>query len=127
KGAFVYDALTVSFESTVHELIRVRGASTDPIGAAATVTGTTATVSYAVIPQLTLSTALAETRFWNTPPYIEQSPDSRVDYFFVAGASTAFKLGAVEIDPGLVYARALDLPLSAQKFQVFELDLGFAL
>src|SRR5262249_40132823 len=35
KGAFVYDALTVSFESTVHELIRVRGASTDPIGAAA--------------------------------------------------------------------------------------------
>src|SRR5262249_27715471 len=58
RGAFAYDNLTVSLESTLHELIRVRGAAADPIGAAATVTGTTATVSYAFLPQLTLSTTL---------------------------------------------------------------------
>jgi hypothetical protein len=127
RGAFVYDSLTVSLESTLHELIRVRGASADPIGPSASVTGTTAMVSYALLPQLSLSTALAETRFWNTPPYIAQSPDSRADYFFIAGVATAFKLGSTEIDPGLVYARALDLPLAGQKFQVVELDLGFSL
>jgi hypothetical protein len=127
RGAFAYDRLTVALESTLHELIRVRGEATDPIGAAATVTSTMATVSYAVHPKLTLSSALAETRFWNTPPYILESPDSRTDYFFIAGVSTSVKLGALEIDPGLLYARALDLPLSSQKFQVLELDLGFVL
>jgi hypothetical protein len=127
RAAYVYEGLTLSFETTLHELVRVRGAAVDPIGPTASVTGTTAMVSYAFFPQLTLSSALAETRFWNTPPYIAQSPDSRVDYFFVAGVSTALKLGALEIDPGLIYARALDLPLSAQKFQVVELDLGFLL
>jgi hypothetical protein len=127
RGAYTLGDLTLSFETTLHELIRVRGESVDPIGAAASVTGTTATVSYALLPQLLLSTAISETRFWNTPIYIQQSPDSRVDYFFSAGASTTIKIGNFEVDPGLVYARALDLPLTKENFQVVELDLGFSL
>jgi hypothetical protein len=127
RGAYTEGRLTLQIESTVHELLRTRGAATDPIGAAATITGSTATVSFAVLPALSFSTGLSETRFWNTPKLIEQSPNSRVDYFFVAGVSTIVKIGTVEVDPGLVYARALDLPLTQQKFQVVELDLGFAL
>ncbi len=127
RASFAAGALTVQFESILHELVRVRGEAIDPIGAAASVTGTTATVSYAVIPRLTLSTALSETRFWNTPVYITQSPDSRVDYFFSAGASTSLKLGALDLTPGLVYARALDLPLATSRFQVLEADIGFSL
>jgi hypothetical protein len=121
------DRLTLQFDSTLHELLRVRGQETDPIGAAATVTGTTATVSYAVLPQLSFSTALSETRVWNTPTYVVVDPNSRVDYFFSAGVSTDVKIGRTDVTPGLVYARALDLPLSGQGFQVAELDLGFSL
>jgi hypothetical protein len=127
RAAYVLDSLTVSFESILHALIRVRGAVSDPIGSEATVTGTTLAVAYAFFPQLTLSTSLSETRFLNTPLYIQQSPESRVEYFFSAGASTTMKIGSFEVDPGLVYARALDMPLTAQNFQVVELDLGFAL
>jgi hypothetical protein len=121
------DRLTVQFDCTLHELLRVRGQETDPIGAAATVTGTTATVSYAVLPQLAFSTALSETRVWNTPTYVVIDPNSRVDYFFSAGVSTDVKIGRTDVTPGIVYARALDLPLSGQGFQVAELDLGFSL
>jgi len=56
RGAFAYDRLTLQLETTVHELVRVRGEAVDPIGAAATVTGSTATVSYAILPQLVVST-----------------------------------------------------------------------
>jgi hypothetical protein len=121
------DRLTLQFDSTLHELLRVRGAEADPIGAAATVTGTTATVSYAVLPQLSFSTAISETRVWNTPTYVVVDPNSRVDYFFSAGISTDVKIGRTDVTPGFVYSRALDLPLSGQGFQVAELDLGFSL
>lgn len=127
RAAYARGNATLQLESTFHQLTRVRGAVADPIGASASVTGSQATVSYAVLPRLTLSTALAETRFWNTPKAIRESPDSRTDYFVVAGGSMNLELGGVAFMPGLVYARALDLPLSRDKFQVVELDLAFSM
>lgn len=127
RATYTIDALSLQLECTLHELLRVRGAAADPIGSAATVTGTTATVSYAVLPRLSLSTALSETRVWNTPAYVVADPNSRVDYFFSAGVSTSVKVGRTEIAPGISYARALDLPLSGAGFQVAEIDLGFTL
>ena len=127
KGALAFGDLTLSLESTLHELTRVKGEAADPIGAHASVTSTMATVSFALHPKLTLSSALSETRFWNRPTCIRETPASAQDYFFIVGASTDFKVRGVDVAPGLVYARALDLPLSADKFQVVELDLAFSL
>jgi hypothetical protein len=127
RATYTLEPFSLQFESTLHELLRVRGQDSDPVGAVATITGTTLTLSYAVLPRLSLSTALSETRVWNTPTYVANDPDSRVDYFFSAGASTSLKLGATDVSPGIVYTRALDPPLSQQGFQVAELDLGFSL
>ena len=48
-------------------------------------------------------------RFWNTPTCIRESPASRTDYFFVAGASLDLEVRGLAVAPGLVYARALEL------------------
>ena len=128
KASYSLDRFTLQVESTLHQLGRVRGEAVDPIGAAATVTGSQATASCAILPALSLSSGLAETRFWNTPKAIRDSPDSRVDYFFIVGASLDLRLArGIGFTPGLLYARALDLPLRAEKFQVVELDLGLSL
>ncbi len=127
RASYELEPFTFSFESVLHELLRVRGANTDPIGAVASITGTSATLSYAVLPALSVSTALSETRVWNTPTYVSDDPNYRVDYFFSAAASTSFKLEGMEFKPTFLYARALDLPLSAQGFQVAELDVAFSL
>ena len=127
KGAFTLGDATLSLESTLHELTRVRGEKADVIGSHATVTSSTATLSYALHPKLTLSSAMSETRFWNKPTCIRESPASAQDYFFIAGASTTFDVSGIDVAPALSYARALDLPLTADKFQVVELDLGFSL
>lgn len=126
-GAFTLGNATLALDSTLHELTRVRGEKVDPLGAHASVTSTTATLSYALHPKLTLSSAMSETRFWNKPTCIQESPASAQDYFFIAGVSSAVNIGGVDVAPALSYARALDLPLSADKFQVVELDLGFSL
>jgi hypothetical protein len=127
RAAYTLRRCTFQLESVLNELLRVRGEKTDPVGAAVTLTSTTATISYAVLPQLSLSTALSETRVWNTPTFVASDPDSRVDYFFIAGASTTVRVGRTDVSWSLLYARALDLPLSGQRFQVAELDLGFSL
>jgi hypothetical protein len=127
RAAYTLRRCTFQFESVLNELLRVRGEKADPVGAAVTLTSTTATIAYAVLPQLSLSTALSETRVWNTPTYVTNDPNSRVDYFFIAAATTTLRVKRTDVSWGLLYARALDLPLSGQGFQVTELDLGFSL
>jgi hypothetical protein len=127
RATYTLRRCSFQLESVLYELLRVRGAKADPVGASVTLTGTTATMAYAVLPQLSLSTAISETRVWNTPTYVASNPDSRVDYFFIAGATTTLKVARTDVSWTLLYARALDLPLSGQRFQVAELDLGFSL
>ena len=124
---FVGGAFALRFESTLHQLLRVRGAKADVLGANATVTSSTATLSFAPVSRLTFSGAFSETRFWNTPKAIQESPRSRVDYYGIGAIATSFDVGRVACAPSLSYARALDLPLRDAKFQVVELDLGFTL
>jgi hypothetical protein len=119
--------LNLQFETTLHELLRVRGQNADPVGRIAAMTWTTATVSYAFFPALSLSTVFSQNFVWNTPTYVAMDPNARADHYFSAGVSTVVNLAGVELSPGFVYSRALDLPLSGQGFQVAELDVGFSL
>ncbi len=128
RASYTASRLTLQIESTVHQLVRVRGEASDPIGDAATVTGSQATALVALPHDVSVSTGLAETRFWNTPKCIQDSAESRRDYFVVAGVSLELKLAkGVAFTPGVLYARALDLPLTRETFQVIEVDLGFSL
>ncbi len=127
RADYTVGPVTLQLESTLHQLTRVRGETVDPIGAAVTMTGSQATIAYTILPNVTLSTAMYESRVWNTPTCIRESPDSRADYFVMAGATLDLRIRGLAIAPGFVYARALDLPLVREKFQVVELDLGVAL
>ncbi|MDP9152271.1 MAG: hypothetical protein M3O36_20290 [Myxococcota bacterium] len=127
RVSYEISPFTLSLESVLHELLRVRGADTDPVGSQATITGTSASVSYAVLPALSLSTGLSETRVWNTPYFVAAEGNSRADYFLSGAVSTTVKLHNAELRPALIYARALDPPLSTMGFQVIQLDLAFSL
>ena len=127
NSTFLAGPLSLRVESTLHELSRVRGEKADIYGANSTVTSSTATVSYSIMSKVSVSSAISETRFWNTPKAIQDSPTSRVDYYYIGGISTDLRVAGVGVTPAISYARALDLPLSADKFQVVELDLGFSL
>ncbi len=127
NATFLAGPLSLRMESTLHQLVRVRGEKADVLGSSATVTSSTATVSYSLLSKVTVSSGLSETRFWNTPKAIQDSPASRVDYYYIGGISTDLRVAGVGVTPSLLYARALDLPLRDEKFQVVELDLGFTL
>ncbi|MDP9034976.1 MAG: hypothetical protein M3O50_09220 [Myxococcota bacterium] len=127
RMAYELSPFTLSVESVLHELLRVRGANNDPVGSGATITGTSASLSYAVLPALSLSTGLSETRVWNAPDFVRLDANSRADYFLSGAVSTTLKLHNAELRPALIYARALDPPLSTMGFQVIQLDFAFSL
>jgi len=118
---------TVRLRSTLHPAVRVRGAKTDPLGPRVIFTSSGLLAGYAPGPRLSLFTELAETRFLNTPPFLVDAPDARVDRYAVAGVSLDLRMGANRsLQPTLSLAKAVDAPKTRRSFRLVELELAFS-
>lgn len=127
--AWVAHDFTVQAELTLLELIRVRGATAQPDSAKTNLT-MGLHVGYFVIPEVSLGAELRYQRWLTTPVAVERdaSGATRDNLTVAFGLRAHLPLGGAWIlRPGLAYARGLDRPMSAQSYNVVQLDvaLGF--
>jgi hypothetical protein len=124
--AYVAHGLTVQVEATLLELIRTRG---DNVDKESTRTNLTmgAHVGYFILPELSLGVELRHQRWLSTPAAVEANPAARDTTTFAVGPRLHFKLSDTAwFRPGIVYARALDKPLSTNDYNIVQLDLPFS-
>lgn len=118
---------TLRLRSTLHPAVRVRGAKTDPLGPLVIFTSSGLLAGCAPGPRVSLFTELAETRFLNTPPFLVDAPDARVDRYAVAGVSLDLRLRANRsLQPTLSLAKAVDAPKTRRSFRLMEVELAFS-
>ncbi len=119
---------TLRLRSTLHPAVRVRGAKTDPLGPRVIFTSSGLLAGYAPGRRVSVFAELAETRFLNTPPFLVDTPDARVDRYAVAGVSLDLRLGANRfLQPTLSLAKAIDAPKTRRSFRLVEVELVLTL
>jgi hypothetical protein len=124
--AWVAHDFTVQAELTLLELIRVRGATAQPDSAKTNLT-MGLHVGYFVIPELSVGAELRYQRWLTTPVAVERdaSGATRDNLTVALGLRAHLPLGGTwTLRPGLAYARGLDSPMSAQSYNVAQLDLA---
>ncbi len=120
--------VTAHLQVDVHEVIRARGEKVDAFDAAATALVPDLSLSYPVLPPLSVFAHLTEIRLLTTPSSVEADPSSRTEHFVSVGSSVDVKLGrAKSLTVTLMYARPIDGPLTSQQYQALELDLALAI
>jgi len=127
--AYVNHGLTAQVEVTLLELLRVRGKN-HPAGADAARTNFTAGLhlGYFFIPQLSVGAELRHQRWLSTPKFVDADPTkaSRDNTTVSIGLRAHFKLNdTMWLRPGIAYARPLDDPMDAQKYNILQLDVPF--
>jgi hypothetical protein len=126
--AYVNHGVTVQVEATLLQLLRVRGEN-HPAGADSSRTNLTMGlhVGYFFIPQLSAGAELRHQRWLSTPAAIEANDALRDTSTFAIGLRGHFKLSdTIWLRPGLAYARALDDPMDAAKYNIVQLDIPLA-
>ena len=120
--AFVEGGFTAQVEATVLQAIRVRGDGIDKDSARTNFTSGLH-LGYFVIPELSLSTELRHQR-WLANASLPDGDARRNTTTLAVGTRLHFKVGAtVWFRPGIAYARALDNPMSNQKYNIVQSDL----
>lgn len=123
--AYVAHGFTAQVEATVLQLTRVRGDAAQKDAARTNFTSGLH-LGYFFIPQLSLSAELRYQRWLSTPIAVEMdTTDTLRDTLSMAvGLRAHFKLSdSVWLRPGLAYARGLDDPMSASKYDIVQLDV----
>ena len=115
---------TFRFRSTLHPAVRVRGNKTDSLGPRVIFTSSGLLAAYAVTPQLSFFTELAETRFLNHPPFLQDDPSLATDRYAVAGLGLDLERRRLtHVKPSLLYARAVDAPKNRRHFHLIEMNV----
>ena len=124
--AYVRAGWTVQGEATLFELVRVRGAKVDPDEYKTNFT-TGLHVGYFLVPWLCASGELRYQRYLSTPKAVAMTPATRDNLTVAFGLRTQLKFDAHHVlRPGVSYARGLDDPMAARRYQIVQLDLPFA-
>lgn len=124
--AYVARGLTVQAESTLFELVRVRG---DAVQKDAYKTNFTTGLhaGYSLLPWLCASAELRYQRYLTTPVAVAMNPDARDNLTVAVGLRGLVKLAAGQgVRPGISLARGLDLPMASRGYSILQLDLPFA-
>lgn len=134
--AYVNHGFTAQVEVTLLELLRVRGKN-NPANADSARTNFTAGlhVGYFFIPQLSAGVELRHQRWLTTPSTIkagvmmrtqEMEDTLRDNTTFAIGIRGHIKLSdTMWLRPGIAYARPIDDPMSASKYNIVQLDIPF--
>ena len=135
--AYVNHGFTAQVEMTLLQLIRVRGKN-NPANADSGRTNFTAGLhlGYFFIPQLSAGAELRHQRWLSTPSNIKANPmlmrtqemedTLRDTTTFAIGLRAHLKLSdTMWLRPGLAYARAIDDPMNASKYNILQLDIPF--
>lgn len=123
--AYVNHGVTVQIEATLLQLFRVRGEN-HPAGADSSRTNLTMGLhlGYFFIPQLSAGAELRHQRWLSTPAAVEAVDALRDTSTFAIGLRGHFKLSdTMWLRPGLAYARGLDDPMDAAKYNIIQLDI----
>jgi hypothetical protein len=120
--AYVQGGLTVQIEATLLQLFRVRGEDVDKDKTRTNFT-TGLHVGYFIVPQVSVA---GEIRYqgWLSNASIPDGDARRDTVTFAVGPRFHFKIGDKSwFRPGVAYARALDNPMTDQKYNIVQLDL----
>jgi hypothetical protein len=123
--ALVSGGFTAQVEATLFQLTRVRGDLIDKDSSRTNFT-TGLHVGYFVVPMLSFG---AELRYqaWLSNPTLPDGDPRRDTATFAVGPRLHLKLGETEwLRPGIAYARALDKPMTDQKYNIVQVDIPFA-
>lgn len=127
KLSFAHPPVFASLDASLYYLSRVRGEEIDPIGPSVTLTATKLIVAFAVSSRFSAYAGAAQIRYWGEPEFLQgSSPSARDDHYAFAGLEAGFVLGGQQVRPGLLYARAVDLPKSGRSFQLAELSVSIS-
>lgn len=133
--AYVNHGFTAQVELTLLQLIRVRGKN-NPANADGGRTNFTAGlhVGYFFIPQLSAGVELRHQRWLSTPSTIKANAMRTQEMEDALRDTTTFALGirghiklsdTMWLRPGISYARAIDDPMDASKYDIVQLDIPF--
>ncbi|MBI4512155.1 MAG: hypothetical protein HY698_21155 [Deltaproteobacteria bacterium] len=121
--SYVKSGLTVQAEVTVLQLTRVRGEK-DQADSSKTNSTMGLHVGYFVTPMLSLGGEIRYQRWLTTPTFVEKNSAMRDTVTFAVGPRLHFKIGKTSwCRPGIAYARGLDDPMSAQKYNIVQVDV----
>jgi hypothetical protein len=124
--AFVGSGFTAQVEATLFQLTRVRGEDVDKESSRTNFT-TGLHLGYFLLPELSLGGELRHQRWLSTPRAVEQKDNLRDTTTFAVGPRVHLKLGEkVWLRPGIAYARGLDKPMTAAKYNIVQIDIPFA-
>lgn len=120
--------VTAHLQVDVHQLIRARAEQIDAYDTAATALAPDISLSYPVLPRLSVFAHFTEFRMLTTPRFVEADPSWRSEQFVSTGTSLDIDLGGARTLTGtLTYARPISGPLAAQSYQALELDSALTL
>lgn len=125
--AYVAHGLTIQLEATLLRLWRVR--STPMLQPDDARTNLTAGlhVGYFIIPQLSIGGELRHQRWLSTPAAVKADASARDTTTVAIGVRAHIKLSETAwLRPGIAYARGLDDPMSARKYNIVQLDVPVA-
>jgi hypothetical protein len=123
--AYVNHGVTVQIEATLLQLMRVRGKGTPPGADSSRTNFTTGLhIGYFFFPQLSAGAELRHQRWLSTPASVKTDSALRDTTTAAVGIRGHFKLSdTIWLRPGVAYARGLDDPMDAAKYNIVQLDI----
>jgi len=124
--AYVQGGLTVQAEATVLQLFRVRGDNVDKDSARTNFT-TGLHIGYFIASAVSVGAEIRH-QAWLSNGSLPDGDPRRDTTTFAVGPRLHFKIGEKAwFRPAVAYARALDNPMSDQKYNIVQLDLPISL
>lgn len=122
--ARVTRGLTLQGEATVLELIRVRGPRSQDASRTNFTAGLHAGRFFGT--RVSLGAELRMQRWMTDAAPVKRDPRGRETLTFAVGPRFHWQIGGRMVRPGLSWTHALDRPLSAQGYDMFQLDVPIA-
>jgi len=125
--AFVKGGFTAQAEVTILELIRTRGDDVDADSARTNLT-MGLHLGYSIIPMLSVGADLRMQRWLASDQFLDDGKGANDENItFAIGPRLHFKLSdTMWIRPGLSYGRGIDDPLSANSYNILQIDVPVA-
>jgi hypothetical protein len=123
SAAYVKGGVTVQWEATVLQLIRVRATDVGQKDAMKTNFTTALHFGVFLIPQLSVGTELRYQRWLSTPAAVAANAAARENLNVALGFRGHFKVGGIWLRPGISFSRGLAGPMAAGDHNVFQFDV----
>jgi hypothetical protein len=104
---------------------RVHGEMTDPLDDTFMFTSTRAVLGFQ-LSRIFVYGGAHQVLFIGSPVFRGAGAAARHDHYAFAGLDLTLELGGTRVRPGILYARAVDLPKTDRAFQLGEVSLAFA-